>query len=530
MSCCEPQIAAEVVHPSGFHRHWVWLAASALFLAAQIGPWFYPMPDAYQYLSVARGLAHGRGLTVARDVRGSPPRQPGYSVLISPVFLISDRPFWELSLLHYALAVVWMGGIYVPARRVAPAAAVWIAASIAANGALWLVYRQPLSDVAFACGCIWSINLVYAALGARHSGRSAWSLAAAALLAATCAVRYLGMAFALGRCLAIAWGAWRRQFPRLRAIALTLLLGLASTATVAALTVREHAMASRTGGPTYTGFFKASASGLAVTYPRGLQLLIGGAGRDMIPGMLKSYGPVGVWRNINMLLYVPLFVLLLFGWTRWLRRPCDPFAWTLPFYMAVLVAYSAEYAVRYCVPLLPALWVCLWFGLERLRDRRLGLLAALWVLHAAAGLGYWLKVDLPCARALDRQWPQVDRLVARIGGDQGLIAMDRGPGTTEPPVADFAQLVQLALDRRVVDKFDDPAVRDEVQWLIAPADRRPPPAFVPVAARPLPNCSTACARRARIAYGSRFLAQRPKSKPEAQAKRSAATSRLRFGL
>jgi hypothetical protein len=257
------------------------------------------------------------------------------------------------------------------------------------------------------------------------------------------------------------------------------LLGLAAAATVVGLLAREHAMALRSGAHTYVGFFKASATGFTSTCPRGLQLNIAGVGRDMIPGMLKSYGPEGKWLNVNMLVYIPFFALLLLGWTRWIRRQADPFAWTLPLYMAVLVAYSAEYGVRFCVPLLPALWICLWFGLEGLQNRRFLILATLWALHVAVALGYWLTVDLPGARALNRQWPLADRLVARVGADPGLIAVDPGPVATNPSVSEFVQLVQLALDRPVADNFDDPAVRNRTQWLIAPADGLPPRGFVP---------------------------------------------------
>jgi hypothetical protein len=428
---------------------------------------------------MAKNLAHGHGLTAVRDANSSPPKQPGYPLLISPLFLISDRPFLQLSILHFTLAVALLGGAYLWARRVAPDAAVWIAALTAVNGALWVAYRQPLSDVAFACGCIWSVNLLYAALDARGAGALlATALAAAAMLIATCAVRYLGITFALGCCLALVVGAWRRQIRWPRALALTLLLGLVSAATVAALIAREHAMAAQSGTQTYVGLLKASASGLSVTYPRGLQWLIAGIGRDMIPGMLKTYGPAGKWLNINMALHSPLFALLLLGWTRWVRRPADPFAWALPVYVAVLVAYSGEYGVRYCVPLLPALWVCLWFGLEGLRGRRVGILAILWGLHVAVALGYWLWIDLPGARALDHQWPQADRLAAQVGSDPGRVAAAPGLVVTNPPLREFVQLAQLALGRPIADDFDDPAVRDGTQWLIVPAKQPPPRGFV----------------------------------------------------
>jgi hypothetical protein len=442
-------------------------------LAAQISPFFYPTPDASQYLSIASSLGHGRGLTL----HGSPHLffPPGYPTLISPLFLISDRPFWELSIVHWFLAMALMGGVYVWARRVAPAAAVWIAALSVATGAMWLHFRRPLSEMAFMNGCVWSVNLLDVAMRARWmSARVASSLGAAALLAATCVVRSLGIAFAGGCCVAILLAAWRGQFPWRRAVAVSLLLAVTAAAVVGGVIVREHMTAALIGGQTYLDIFKAKAATGVSGYLNGLQICIADAGRDMIPGMLKSYGSPGKWLNINLLLlYLPLFVLLAWGWTRWVRRQTDPLAWSVPLYLTVLIAYWGDSGGRYCLPLLPALWVCLWFALERLGNQRFRILAVLWGLHVAAALGYWLGVDLPWARAINRQWPLVERVVAEVRSEPGPLA-------TDATLSDFAPLLELSLDRPVEDNFEDPKVLDKMQWLMvrmARLDQPVPPGF-----------------------------------------------------
>jgi hypothetical protein len=230
----------------------------------------------------------------------------------------------------------------------------------------------------------------------------------------------LGIAFAGGCCVAILLAAWRGQFPWRRAVAVSLLLAVTAAAVVGGVIVREHMTAALIGGQTYLDIFKAKAATGVSGYLNGLQICIADAGRDMIPGMLKSYGSPGKWLNINLLLlYLPLFVLLAWGWTRWVRRQTDPLAWSVPLYLTVLIAYWGDSGGRYCLPLLPALWVCLWFALERLGNQRFRILAVLWGLHVAAALGYWLGVDLPWARAINRQWPLVERVVAEVRSEPG---------------------------------------------------------------------------------------------------------------
>ena len=57
-----------------------------------------------------------------------------------------------------------------------------------------------------------------------------------------------------------------------------------------------------------------------------------------------------------MLVYVPWFGLLLYGYYRWVRRGGDPLAWSLPFYLAVLTYFRWESGARWWVPMTPALF------------------------------------------------------------------------------------------------------------------------------------------------------------------------------
>jgi len=169
---------------------------------------------------------------------------------------------------------------------------------------------------------------------------------------------------------------------------------------------------------------------------------------------------------------VPFFVLLATGWARWVRRQTDAFAWTLLFYWMLLTIWSWSTGGRYWFPMVPGLVVCAWFAAERLKDRRLALLKAVWLVHLAAAMAYWLAVDLPQTRELHRQWPAVDALAARI-------PVDSGPIAATESVRDARIMVALALDRPVRPEADKPDVRRLAEWIITTADDPPLDGFVP---------------------------------------------------
>ena len=199
-------------------RPWIWLVVSALLLGVQIGPWYYPYGDADRYLSVARNLAENHRLTCL----GSPHifYPPGYAAIVSPLFLIRDRPFLELAVLHWLLAVAFMLGVYVWARRVVPEAAVWIAAVSVANNVFWIYHRRPASELAFITVLVWAVNSVNWVMRARtRRSVAAGTAVAAASLAMLCLIRHAGIAAAGGCSAAMLAAAWRRALSWRRAVA-----------------------------------------------------------------------------------------------------------------------------------------------------------------------------------------------------------------------------------------------------------------------------------------------------------------------
>jgi hypothetical protein len=101
---------------------------------------------------------------------------------------------------------------------------------------------------------------------------------------------------------------------------------------------------------------------------------------------------------------------------------------------------------------------------------RTGLFALAVVLHLVTAVGYWLRHDLPWARAAAAQWPAVDQFAATIRSDP------RPTAVLAVPV-EIRKMLDLAVDRPSTEKFDDPAVRPTIGWLMAPRDHAIPKGF-----------------------------------------------------
>src|ERR1700685_2781940 len=158
------------------------LAVLGLMLAAQVRPWWLPQGDGMRFLSMARSLAlEGR----MRNL-GSPHLWyfPGYSLLLSPLFLLSERPFWLVSAFQWCSAILFMVGVYRWARSVVPQWAVWIAGLSVMNQAVWTHCARTMSEVPFMCGLIFSANAGLFAARSRPGAKTIlWGLLAAMLLA-----------------------------------------------------------------------------------------------------------------------------------------------------------------------------------------------------------------------------------------------------------------------------------------------------------------------------------------------------------
>src|SRR5262249_32015829 len=141
-----------------------WLAILAFLFAVQISPSWYPTPDSCCYLSIARSMAAGHSPTNLGSSQLY--YAPGYPALISPVFLLSDRPFLWLALEQWLFAMIFMLGVYHWTRQLIPSAALLITALATVNNELWCLYRRPLSEMAFMAVLIWVMNLLNAVLRA----------------------------------------------------------------------------------------------------------------------------------------------------------------------------------------------------------------------------------------------------------------------------------------------------------------------------------------------------------------------------
>ena len=187
---------------------------------------------------------------------------PGYPLLISPLFRLRDMPLLEISIVQWLLAVALLWGIYRWARPLAPQGAVWIAAISVGTNAVWIHYRQPISELAFMAAMAWLLVSLQAL--ARPQGRGpflAWLATAAGLTVALCLIRSVGIALAAGGCCGLLAGAGRHRFsPRRpaaeviswrRALAPALVVGGAAALTAGGVILHERWAAQTSGAATY---------------------------------------------------------------------------------------------------------------------------------------------------------------------------------------------------------------------------------------------------------------------------------------
>lgn len=417
------------------------LCFCALLLAVQVGPWWYSSIDSTGYLSLARSMARGGEPTNL----GSPLwwYAPGYPALISPLFLLGDRPFLAISVCQWLLAVGLMLGVYRWARSIVADAAVWFAALVIINHGFCIHFRRPLSETAFMCFLIWTINALHGLAGAAGPARFGRRLSGCAvLLVALCAIRPVGImlapAFAVW-----AWFAVRgRTIGWRRAITAALAVSLAAGAPVAAFVAHERALAAELGGRSYADEFHDAVRSPLESYSRGAQLCVSDIGRVCIPGMFKSHGMPGNWLDPNMLIHVPFFAVVCLGWWRWRRRGNDLYQWYVPFYALLIAAHAMDTGARLMLPLLPALLMCIWFALPPVGERRQAVIAVSLAVQLVVAVGYWLAFDLPRVRRFDQQWPAVEAMARRLAAEESPRL-----GTDVPH--ELKLMLELALDRPV---------------------------------------------------------------------------------
>jgi hypothetical protein len=439
-----------------------WLALLALLLAIQITPTWYPTPDGCCYLSIARSIASGNG--PANLGSSQLYYAPGYPLLISPAFLLSDRPFLFLSMAQWILAVFFMLGVYRWTHRLIPAAALLVTALATVNVELWCLYRRTLSEMAFMAVLVWLVNVLNDVLDGPSSRLASLRiLLASVLLAGLVSIRQAGIVFAAGFGVAQFFEASRGKISWMHAATASLAVGLPAVLTFVAIAQHDRNMAATSQSVTYMDHVLHPESDRIEQMLEGLRLRMSEIGRIMIPGMYKSYSHRGEWLNINMAIYVPWFGLMLLGWSRLVRRSQDVFALTIPFYLALYIVWPFDQATRFFVPMIPLLMTCLWLVVEPMKEYRLRILAGMLALHGAVAIGYWVAVDAPRARNDHAHWAAIEQLASAIHGRESSVQTVQ---IRENP----ALMLQFALDRRVQEAQEDRAIPADVDYIIMPGD------------------------------------------------------------
>ncbi len=452
-------------------RPCTWLALFGLLLAMQISPWWYATADGSAYLSIARSAASGETLTCL----GSHQLYyfPGYPLTISPAFLAGDRPFLLLSVIQWLLGLIFLVGVYRWARRTVPTSAVLITGLCTINAALWIYYRRTLSEMAFMAVLIWTVNVLNSIDLGSPKRRTCWqTVLAAAGTVLVALIRPAGIMLAAGFGIAMILAAFKTRADWLLAITLTLCVGLPASAVVVATIKYDRAMASLDEGRgfTYLDDLTDPTVSFGSQILEGIRLRVSDVGRLAIPGMFKTYADPGEWFNVNMAIYLALSAMVAFGWWRFARHGHDVLALTLPFYLVLHVVWPFDQSVRFLVPMLPLVIVCLWFAAAIPPSRRTGLFGFLLLAHFAAAAGYWAFVDAPRTRGRFHQWPTIDRLAELIETEPGQVAAS---GLSE----EIWSMLQFALNRPVPIMGIDGPISPDVHWVLTPSTAKEPNEF-----------------------------------------------------
>jgi hypothetical protein len=391
-----------------------WLLAILVLLALQVSADWQSTPDTVRYLSIARHIAAGEGIA---DLDNTAPYfPPGYPLLISVPFLLSERPFLAISLVHVLLIAVFAFAIWSWAQRRLGSGAALVTALVLVNASLWHHYRRPLSELAFATFAMVAVEVLHAIragppTGRRQVLRLAAGVAAVAFLPL---VREVGVVFAVGFGALSLADAWRGRLPVStppRVVCAVVLAGLLSTGAF----VAYDAWAAHRA-PAHHATHLASLIEPPVPHARwirkAVRFRVGEIGRLVLPGGLHQ-SPIRRWSDPRVAVFLPLTLVVLYGWWRLLGRG-DLLAATAPFYVGIYLVWGFEAGTRYMLPLLPLLVGALWIALERLGRARAWLFAALVAAHLAVSLYDWRTFDVPRARRCAAEWPTVEALARAL--------------------------------------------------------------------------------------------------------------------
>ncbi len=455
----------------------VWFALMALLLALQIKWWWQPCPDAVSYLSIARHMAHGE---LERCDSPHVVMAPGYPLLVAPAFLVSDKPFLIIAVMHFVLAMLLMAAVYLWLRRWADSAAAPLAALVMSGACFWHNYRNTISELAFMTALMWAAYALERLIRAATRRQTAlWGAAALVLSLLTASTRLVGVFLLAGFAAALLVCALRQQITSRRAAGLMALIGVPVSIAVLALVAWDHAMAARAGGSAKSYAQHMAADGLTPLQQvvEGLRLRISECGRLLIPGMYKAYARPGQWLNPVMPLYIALAAGLGWAWWKKARDGGDLLLYMLPAYLGLYVVWPFDQGGRYMLPVLPILALCLWGLLERLPRRRFTVLLALVMAHAAVSLGYWTR-DLRFVQYHD-QWGEVARLGEHLRAEPNAAAWHDREDRRQ--LESLRLMLAYEINRPLANTAAESTISPEVRWLVVPSEGGSIPGFAPLA-------------------------------------------------
>jgi hypothetical protein len=483
----------------------LWLALFALLMAVQISPWLYPTVDGCLYMKTARDFLAAPSLSEFRCLV-----PPGYPALITPAFLLGNRPFLAIAVLQWLMSVALIGGVYVWARRQFPSMAVLLTAAVMFNISLWTYYRRPTKEIATLAVLMWTVNLMHRLLDERKIGRVVALTAAAAVLAAYVSLmRYTAITLTLGFGLAAAWLAWKQAIGWPRAVAMSATVGLVAALTLGAwlyydrtygaggiylrevMSVYSHqapriakhrtsSSESDSGAETLdsssseaaTSDDESAGHSPPMRFLQGMIFRINDIGCLCVPGFWKS--TVDPWQlpHASMVPFIGLMVVLGIGWWKIVRRRLDVLALMLPAYFLLYSHWVCDQpGGRFMLPMLPILVASAWFGVAALVRRRAVLVFGLLLcVHLVQAGGYWVLVDAPRARANDQNWSLVDRLADQIRKRHGEVALATS-------VEQNCHGLWLELDWSYPLRNLEMQFSPRVVWIVEPAGLKPPKGF-----------------------------------------------------
>jgi hypothetical protein len=447
-----------------------WLATYAFLLLIQISSWWYPTPDSVSYLSIARSLANGRGLTNLGYRHIAYP--PGYPLLMSLAFIQKSPPFLTISIMNWIMAVLFMFGLYRWTCRLASEAAPLLTGLTMVNVTFWIYYRRTLTELAFMTVMIWTVDALDRALEEHSASRRALFTSIGCLLAIYLSmIREVGVlvvaAFAAALCMCVYQ---RRLKPR---EAFAMIVGVTAPAAAAVIAFIIYDLSTYQGPSSFvathlSGFLNPRMP-LKELVPEGVRLQISAIGRILIPGMFKAYAHS--WLSVDTAIYLSATVVIAIGWVRLLRKHIEVLAYTLPLYLGLYSVWGFDADTRYVLPMLPILVVALWYWLEPFRGVRLTILTVLLVANLGVAIGFWRAIEEPRSRECNEQWPEVTKMARAIESDPGPVA-----AANKVPEC-VRLMLSFTLDRPVADLSIDGSAVETSKWLLANGGDRDPTGY-----------------------------------------------------